>query len=353
LKDRAELSHQLTQEVEQVVPGLWSIPIPIPNNPLGYTLIYLFETSRGPVLIDAGWQDSWDALVEGMRVTGHEVHECFGVLVTHHHNDHHGLSGRVRAASGAWIAMHEKDAELVHWRLLGAENWYLDTVALFLDAGASQAEIDELTIPSNVNRHEPDVPDFFLDDGQQADVPGWKIQAVWTPGHSPGHLCFVDLENELLFAGDHLLPQLTPHVGLARIDQPGDPLARYLLGLRAVQGHGRNGILPAHQYRFEGAKARVDELLEHHRLRLEAVEAVLDDGPRTAWQIAERLSWKRTWDTFSPMTKRSAMTETVAHIRYLELRGRISRIEGVLPVQFCLNPTGNTESLSLGGVAAG
>ena len=41
--------------VEKVRPGLWSIPVPLPNNSLRYVLVYLFETDRGPYLIDAGW----------------------------------------------------------------------------------------------------------------------------------------------------------------------------------------------------------------------------------------------------------------------------------------------------------
>ncbi len=95
-----------------VRPGLWSIGVPFPDNPLGYTLVYLIESDRGPVLVDAGWDDdeSWDALVAGFRAAGADIAECFGVLVTHVHPDHHGLSGRVRDASDAWVAMHERDA---------------------------------------------------------------------------------------------------------------------------------------------------------------------------------------------------------------------------------------------------
>ncbi len=50
--------------VEKVRPGLWSIPVPLPNNSLRYVLVYLFETDRGPYLIDAGWNtdDAFGAL---------------------------------------------------------------------------------------------------------------------------------------------------------------------------------------------------------------------------------------------------------------------------------------------------
>ena len=88
--------------VELVRPGLWSIAVPFPDNPLGYTLVYLVESDRGPVLVDAGWDDdeSWDALVAGFRTAGSDISACYGVLVTHVHPDHHGLSGRVRGGVG-------------------------------------------------------------------------------------------------------------------------------------------------------------------------------------------------------------------------------------------------------------
>ncbi len=100
---------------EVVRPGLWSIAVPFPDNPLGYTLVYLLETDRGPVLVDAGWNDdeSWDALVAGFQAAGSDIAACYGVLVTHVHPDHHGLSGRVRQASDAWVAMHARDSETV------------------------------------------------------------------------------------------------------------------------------------------------------------------------------------------------------------------------------------------------
>ena len=101
--------------VEKVRDGLWSIPVPIPDNPLRYTLIYAFELPDGVALVDAGWdaEDSWLALVAGLRTAGYEPADVRAVLVTHMHPDHFGLAGRVREASGAWIGMHEADAAQV------------------------------------------------------------------------------------------------------------------------------------------------------------------------------------------------------------------------------------------------
>ncbi|MBV8951484.1 MAG: MBL fold metallo-hydrolase, partial [Actinobacteria bacterium] len=76
--------------VERVRPGLWSVPVPLPNNSLRYVFVYVFETDLGPFLIDAGWNtdDAFAALSAGMRHLGSDLAEVQGVMVTHIHPDH-------------------------------------------------------------------------------------------------------------------------------------------------------------------------------------------------------------------------------------------------------------------------
>ena len=92
--------------------------MPLPNNSLRYVLVYVFETDRGPYLIDAGWNtdDAFGALSGGMKEVGCDIADVQGVMVTHIHPDHYGLAGRIREASGAWISLHPADAELIHDR---------------------------------------------------------------------------------------------------------------------------------------------------------------------------------------------------------------------------------------------
>jgi len=101
--------------VERVRPGLWSIPVPIPNNPLRYVLVYAFELDNGVALVDAGWptDDAWEALQAGLVQIGGSVSDVQSVVVTHIHPDHYGLAGRVREASGAWVGLHPADAALL------------------------------------------------------------------------------------------------------------------------------------------------------------------------------------------------------------------------------------------------
>src|SRR5215469_6809982 len=101
--------------VEQLAGDLWSIPVPIPANPLRYVLSYVFASDGGLVLLDTGWDadESWQALTGGLRTIGADPRDVRGVLVSHMHFDHVGLAGRVQAASGAWIAMHPADSAVL------------------------------------------------------------------------------------------------------------------------------------------------------------------------------------------------------------------------------------------------
>src|SRR4051794_34430658 len=87
--------------VERVRPGLWSIPVPLPNNSLRYVYVYAFETERGPYIVDAGWNtdEAYETLDSGLIQAGFAMKDVQGVLVTHIHPDHYGLAGRVREAS--------------------------------------------------------------------------------------------------------------------------------------------------------------------------------------------------------------------------------------------------------------
>jgi glyoxylase-like metal-dependent hydrolase (beta-lactamase superfamily II) len=174
--------------VEEVRPGLWSIPVPIPDSPLRYLLVYAFESRGGLVVVDAGWdsEESWDALRAGFAAFGARPDDVRGILVTHMHPDHFGLAPRLRAASGAWLAMHEADAALVETS---------PEERLVRDGERQMAELgcpDELC--QGVGRFPGPVlgpderPEILLDDGDRVPVPGWDLRAVWTPGHTPGHL---------------------------------------------------------------------------------------------------------------------------------------------------------------------
>lgn len=319
--------------VEQLAPWLWSVPVPIPNNPLRYTLCYILLGDDGPVVVDPGWDsaEGWAALTAGLTAADTTVSEVTGIVATHVHPDHHGLSARLREQSGAWIAMHPAERDTLPQRTRTAdpterrravERW-------LADSGAPPTDAAELLAPF-LDEERDDLagemaePDVMLDDGDPVPVSGRRVQAIWTPGHTPGHLCLRDEDARLLLTGDHVLPRITPNIGLApATDRPA--LADFLASLRGVARYDDHDVLPAHEYRFRGLAGRTHELLDHHKRRCaEVLDAITTLGTPTHWQLAEQLTWSRPWSEVGAM-RVGAIAETAAHVAYLETRGLVTR----------------------------
>jgi glyoxylase-like metal-dependent hydrolase (beta-lactamase superfamily II) len=318
-------------EVEEVRPGLWSIPVPLPNNSLRYVLVYLFETDRGPYLMDAGWNtdDAFAALEEGMQVAGCEVGDVQGVMVTHIHPDHYGLAGRIREASGAWISLHPADAELIHDRYDEPDDLLQRVAAALRRMGAPDEEVTPLQNAAMPVRSlvDPVLPDVLLEDGARPEVPGWSLEAIWTPGHSPGHLCFYESERELMLSGDHVLPRITPNIPFH--PQAGaNPLGDFLASLDKLEPYVVDEVLPAHEYRFDDLQGRLEELRQHHRDRFAEIVTILRDGPTSGWDIAMRMQWSRPWDDIAGFMRRAAVGEAVSHLQALEIDGVVQVEDG-------------------------
>jgi glyoxylase-like metal-dependent hydrolase (beta-lactamase superfamily II) len=248
--------------------------VPIPDNPLRYVLVYAFELADGVALVDPGWDcdEAWHALIAGLRTAGHDIADVRGVLVTHLHPDHFGLVGRVKGASGAWVAMHRADADLVRYQAPAeAAEW----------ASQSREQLKRAGAPQHLHSGSHAVPlarfdlgggaDVLLGDGDRVDLPGWNLQAIATPGHTPGHLCLVEEDLGVLLSGDHVLPRISPHISLVP-GQLADPLGTYLDSLRRIATVEVDEVLPAHEYRFRGLTERAHALLSHHAERLIEIE---------------------------------------------------------------------------------
>jgi glyoxylase-like metal-dependent hydrolase (beta-lactamase superfamily II) len=326
--------------VEQLAADLWSIPVPIPRNPLRYVSSYVFASGGGLVLLDCGWDadEAWEALVAGLSSIGGGPGDVHGVLVSHMHYDHCGLAGRLRAASGAWIAMHPADNAVLSSQALREPEAGVELEAAFLRSlGATAQEAAAAVGPAAAyaSLGQIALPDRELNDGDLAEVPGWRLRAVHTPGHTPGHLCFIDEPSRRFFGGDHILPRITPNISVFTSDlTTGEhqPLSEYLASLAKVRDLPVSEVLPAHEWRFRGLAERVDGIAEHHERRLAELLAAMDANPdATPWFLAGQLTWSRSWDQYSGRMRISAVTETAAHVLELVRRGLASSSGGDVP----------------------
>jgi glyoxylase-like metal-dependent hydrolase (beta-lactamase superfamily II) len=320
--------------VEKVTGGIWSIPVPIIGNPLRYVLSYLIEHDSGFVIVDPGWNhpDSWQALTSGLARCEIPLGAITGILVTHVHPDHHGLSGKVAELTGAWVGMHPAEDAFLAVR---GEQAMRSGIEMYLRwCGAPAGHLQELvTSRQHTAQVGPMVrADRLIEHGDHIETPGLRLRAVWTPGHTPGHLCFHDETRDVLLTGDHILPRITPNV--SSYDMSSNPLADYLASLDTLRGIQPAEVLPAHEYRFSDLDSRLDDLAEHHRERLAEAERGLGAaGPAgtTAWQAATGVTWSRPWAELASFQRQAAIGEVLSHLRYLQAGGRVteSDVDGV------------------------
>ncbi len=311
--------------VELVRPGIWSIPVPIPDHPVRYTLAYAFQADEGIILVDPGWEHpaSEAHLRAAFAMMGAGFWDVIGIIVTHSHPDHFGLAGLVRHESDAWIGMSRNDAIGLHTYSIGSDD---DDRALLLPWGVPEAYREELLWGPAERERARTMPELLrpLLDGARIAHGRWELEIVATPGHTSGHICVYVHGADLLLTGDHVLPRITSNVSDHTLHADPPALTQYLESLDQLLRYESAEILPAHEYRFRGIGARARALAGHHEERSAEIVALLGGmGPSTTWAIARRLTWSRGWDKLNGVSLRMALAETSAHLNYLCQQKRV------------------------------
>lgn len=311
-----------------VAPGVRRVTTPLPFRPRSVHA-YLVEAAGGWLLVDGGanTDEAWAALNAAVREAAGGWDRVVAHLVTHMHVDHVGLVGRVRAASGAPLAMGALDAERsAHAHAdPGEEAEYRSALLRRCGAPAelrrgieaSRGELNPLSAYVPVD--EP----LTGDGGDLAAAPGWRW--VWTPGHTAGHVSLLRPEDGTLIGGDVVLPRVTPTLGVNR--QRADPVSDYLAALDRLVALGARRVLPGHGdvLADEAAAARIEELRRAAEEETEAVAALVAEGPCTAWEAARR---RHPHPEYPPSVLMHALRETLAHLERLALLGRVGVTEG-------------------------
>lgn len=257
---------------------VWLVPLRTPTLPPATTTNTLVVGVERLVVIEpatphAGEQRVLEALLERLVSEGRHIE---AVVVSHHHLDH---VGSVQAVQDRWsvpVWAHAETAKRVDF---------------------------------TVNRE--------LVDGDTIDLgEGVELEAVFTPGHAPGHMVFVERRSRIAYAGDMVAGE-----GTILIDPEDDgDMAAYLSSLRRLGDCTTRTLVPAHGPVIERPKAVLDRYVRHRLQRegkvLEAITAdgtpvgdvlsgAYDDTPLHLWPLAAR--------------------SLEAHLRKLEGEGRVVR----------------------------
>ncbi len=321
-----------TQEgAHPVVQGVYRIPLPLPTDGLRAVNVYAVEADDGLVLIDSGWAlaGALDQLERSLAAIGAGLPDVRRFLVTHLHRDHYTQAVAIRRLFGTPVALGAEEKHSIN-RLIGQEFRPLGAQFRVLAmAGAEPvarrlAELMHADLPAGTRSAGPaafgyEAPDEWISAGQDFELGTRTLTAVPTPGHTRGHVVFADAESGLLFAGDHVLPHITPSIAFEE-SPPDLPLGDYLRSLGVVRRMPDMRLLPAHGPVAPSTHNRIDELANHHAGRLKAMGDVLAWGERTAYQVASAVSWtsrQRTLDQLDPMNQMLATCETVYHLDLL------------------------------------
>lgn len=313
------------REIEEIDAGVWAVRVPMPRHPLRASFCYVYAGADGAAaVIDPGWptEESWLALDAALRSIGVDVARITTILLTHAHRDHSGLAGRLAAISSAPVALHADDRGLI----ARDEVAHRARVTEWLELVGAGDDM-ETTAPTATDL--PKLPetvtiDHELHDGDTITVPSGELTVRWTPGHTPGHVCFEDRARGLLFSGDHLLPRITPNIS-SMVGHHDTALSDYLDSLSRVARLPVTRILPGHEHSFTDHPARITQLREHHRARLHDILHLVTTRARwSTYDVARELQWSRPWDQFAGLQRRAALGEVLSHLHYLRDVGAVN-----------------------------
>lgn len=309
-----------------VAPGVHRMPLPLPMDGLRAVNVYAIEAADGLVLIDSGWAlaNSRGQLDRSLARIGAGLADVRRFLVTHLHRDHYTQALAIRRELGTAVALGAEERHSID-SLLAPGHRGLNAQLVQLALAGADDVADRL---SELHHHGPGTspadfgygpPSEWITAGQVFDLGTRTLEAIATPGHTRGHLVFADAEAGLLFAGDHVLPHITPSIGFEEAP-PALPLREYLESLNVVRRMPDMTLLPAHGPVAASTHARIDELIGHHDGRLAAIKAVLAGSELTAYQVAQQLPWtsrQRKLVDLDVMNQMLAICETAYHLDLL------------------------------------
>jgi len=311
--------------MEEILPNLYRIEVPLPGSPLKATNSYVIKGTERSLIIDTGWNrdDCMGALVSGLKECGVDLRQA-DFFITHMHADHSGLVSTL-AVEGAKIYFGLADAEII--RFATPEHWK-KLVDYARKYGFPGEDLDKAIQSHPGRRYSPNnsLNLCVSKDGDMISIGDYQFECIETPGHTPGHICLYEPGKKVFICGDHILFNITPNITLSSEER--NPLKEYLMSLNKVYDLEVELVLPGHRSLFSNQKGRIQELKQHHQTRLEEVIHILAKGKRNAFQIASQMTWDigyKSWDLFPPAQKLFAFGEALAHLKYLEEEGQVER----------------------------
>jgi len=317
----------------EIIQGVHQIKVPLPGA-VDSMNVYLIEGTQGNLLIDTGLDTSecFGALRDALKFSGFGFKDITVIAATHVHPHHFGLASKLKQLSGAKVALGDIEAKFIDTRYTRSDALVKQVKQLLISNGVPEGDATSLAeSPLAIKEFVSVVkPDIILKDGDKITVASQEFKVVLSPGHSPGHICLYEPKRKMFFSGDHLLPDVFPHIGYH--PQSGEnPLADFFKSIEALGKLDINFIFPGHGSVFSGFKLRLQELHYYHDQRQREVSRIIESDTKNAYQVASELPWAPAGDSIpfnklSAFDKRLAVMETLAELKLMLIQGKAQKV---------------------------
>jgi len=309
--------------IEEILPNLYKIEVPLPRNPLKAINSYVIKAKRQSLIIDTGMnrKECMDVLSAGLKELDVDLRRA-DFFITHLHADHLGLVSNL-ATDTSTVYFNQPDAAIIN----STDHWQKMLSFAHVN-GFPEGELQSAfqNHPGYKYSSSGHVDFHILKEDDTISIGDYLFKCIETPGHTRGHMCLYESSKKLFIAGDHILIDITPNISLWSNND--NPLNEYLASLDKVYNLDITLVLPGHRGTFSNHRERIQELKHHHQTRVDEILSILEKDSKNAFQVASQMSWDLTyesWNLFPIPQKWFATGEALAHLKYLEEKGEIRR----------------------------
>jgi glyoxylase-like metal-dependent hydrolase (beta-lactamase superfamily II) len=301
--------------------------MPLPMR-LDHVNIYALDDGDTWTIIDTGfsskkskaiWQDFMSGPLDGKPVGR--------VIVTHHHPDHVGLAGWFQTEFGAELVTTRTAWLMARMLILDEQTEMTAENRLFYQRCGMDPEMlakREADRPFNFADIADPMPAGYtrIQQGSTIAIGGRQWDVHIGNGHAPEHATFWSRDDNLVIAGDQMLPSISPNIGIYPTEPMADPIGEWLEACERLAKLARPDhlVLGGHKLPFTGLPKRMEQLIDNHHGALKRLLAYLD-APKAAAEC------------FAPLFKRQigeaeyglALVESAAHLSHLYQTGLATR----------------------------
>jgi len=283
----------LMQFTDRLPVATLSLPTPYAVGPVNAYVI----TAEPVTMIDAGVNtvDAENAMKLGFATNGIFMESVKRILVTHGHPDHYGLVPVIQELAGALAYMGKDEVD----RISDTKNFW-EVRRLLLEAGFPDDVLDGLAERERrAHRMQQAARDGWLpvNDGDVFEFRDFNLVALSLPGHTGGHVGYLEPESGTLFSGDTLVPYQRPDPLLEPILEPeGESpaqrrrsLKQYLESLDRLEKLHLKTVFPGHGPVITNPAETIAYMRDHYVRRLEVVGGCLNGEAKSAFQLATEL----------------------------------------------------------------